>query len=152
MTPSPPRITRLAPNEIFVFGSNTQGRHGRGAAWTASQNFGAEYGIGSGRTGQCYAIATKRPTAEDRRRLEVMPLDRVNDQVQRFMAYARARYELTFLVTEIGCGLAGYKPEQIAPMFAGAPENVRLPQSFIDVIKTPATAHPPDQSSNGAEG
>ena len=128
MSPSPDNITTLHPNEIFVFGSNTQGRHGAGAALHARRNFGAKYGIGMGYTGQCYAIATKDGN------LRTLKLENIEVQVVRFLDQARANPGHIFLVTEIGCGLAGYTAEQIAPMFKGTPENVRLPARFIDVL------------------
>ena len=124
-------ITHLKPNEIFVFGSNLSGIHGAGAAKVAFKLFGAEYGIGEGMTGQCYAIPTKDA------KLRTRPLDEIYDAVIRFLNTAKRRKDLTFLVTPIGCGLAGYKPEQIAPMFATAihMDNVVLPKEFSDRIK-----------------
>lgn len=121
---SPARITHIAPNEIFVFGSNEAGRHGAGAARQAFLFFGAKWRVGRGRTGQCYAIPTKD------RGVQTLPLEAIAFNVAEFLAYARQHPELTFLVTAIGTGLAGYSPKQIAPMFAGAPANVRLPAKF----------------------
>ena len=111
--------------EIFVFGSNLAGRHGAGAALHAFKKCGARYGVGEGRTGDSYALPTKDEN------LRVLPLNYINKvSVTRFMAYAKARPELTFRVTAVGCGLAGYKPEQIAPFFRNAPENCLLPAEF----------------------
>lgn len=129
---TPTLITSLGPNEIFVFGSNTVGHHNGGAALTAYKLFGAEYGVGRGRTGRCYAIATKGMIPAGW--LETLPLSTIAMHVRDFLAYADAHPDLRFLVTEIGCGLAGYTPEQIAPMFAGAPGNVSLPARFWAVI------------------
>lgn len=123
-------ITRLQPNEIFVFGSNYAGRHGKGAALTALRKFGARAGQGTGLMGQSYGIATKGW------RLDVLPLHSIGVQVARFLRVAAANPELRFLVTEIGCGLAGYKPRDIAPFFRGAPPNVILPASFVRVLET----------------
>lgn len=109
---------------IFVFGSNWAGRHGKGAALTARNDYGAVYGIGVGRTGNAYAIPTK--DAE----LRTLPLASVEKHVAAFLLYARQHPELDFLVTRIGCGLAGYKDHQIAPMFADAPNNCRLPDGW----------------------
>lgn len=109
---------------IFVFGSNQAGRHGRGAALEAKHRWGAEYGVGEGRTGCAYAIPTKD------RHLSVRPLEAIALSVTMFLSYARSHPELTFEVTAIGTGLAGYKPEQIAPMFKGAPENCQLPEGW----------------------
>ena len=122
---TPERITELAPNEVFVFGSNYAGRHGRGAALLAKRKFGARTGQGAGMMGQSYGIATKD------RRLGVLPLVKIQAQVNRFLRYAEARPALTFMVTQIGCGLAGYKPKHIAPFFKDAPANVALPLSFV---------------------
>ena len=120
---TPPKIYSLEPNQIFVFGSNLAGRHGRGAAKDALK-FGAVHGKGSGLHGQTYAIPTKD------RNIKTLPLPHIQGSVDVFIGFASACPNLQFLVTEIGCGLAGYKPEQIAPMFANAPGNVVLPESF----------------------
>jgi hypothetical protein len=109
---------------IFVFGSNTAGRHGKGAALEARQKWGAIYGQGDGRQGDSYAIPTKDEV------LHTLPLRAISGSVFRFIIYAHDHPDLIFEVTEIGCGLAGYRPEQIGPMFRGAPENVHLPASF----------------------
>lgn len=126
MNPSPEHITKLEPHQVFVFGSNYAGRHGKGAALIASRKFGARHGTGTGLMGQSYGIATKG------RRLEVLPLSIIGIQVGRFCRFAQQHPELEFLVTPIGCRLAGYKPSQIAPMFQNAPANVRLPASFYN--------------------
>jgi hypothetical protein len=117
-------ITKLKPNEIFVFGSNLSGRHGKGAAKTAMR-WGAKYGMGNGPSGQTYAIPTKAVSVYQR-----LPIERIREFVCEFLQYARQHKELSFLVTEIGCGLAGYKPKDIAPMFKGCSENVVLPERF----------------------
>lgn len=114
---------------IFVFGSNLAGRHGKGAALEARQKYNAEYGVGVGRTGNAYAIPTKG------HRLEVLALDTIKRYVDNFLVYARQNPELQFKVTAIGCGLAGYTPEQIAPMFKGYPENCVLDVRFVEVLK-----------------
>ena len=122
---TPTNITTLGPNEVFVFGSNLAGRHGKGAALTAQRNFGARYGQGIGPMGQSYGIATKGW------RMEVLPLPEIGQQVERFLRYARAHPDLKFFVTEIGCGLAGYQPRNIAPLFGSdIPANVVLPAAF----------------------
>ena len=113
---------------IFVFGSNLAGRHGKGAALWARQHRGAVYGIGQGRQGQSYAIPTKDE------RLRTLPLETIGAHAVRFMDYARIYPELSFQLTPIGCGLAGYGPEQIAPLFKGAPPNVILPPEFAAVL------------------
>jgi hypothetical protein len=114
---------------IFVFGSNLSGRHGRGAAFTAKQFWGARNGKGIGRWGQSYAIPTKDEE------LFVLPIRDIRKYVEEFLAYARAEKELTFLVTAVGCGLAGYKDEAIAPMFKDAPPNCVLPSAWKTILQ-----------------
>lgn len=109
---------------IFTFGSNAAGRHGKGAALFAKLHHGAVTGVGHGRTGDAYAI----PTKDDK--LRVLPLSRIRAYVAIFLNYAIRHPELEFTVTRIGCGLAGYKDGDIAPMFAGAPENCILPTGW----------------------
>lgn len=120
-------VRTLKENEIFVFGSNLKGAHGRGAAKYAAQKFGARYGQGTGLMGQCYGIATKD------RNLKVLSLDVIENQIRKFLLFATEKKDLTFIVTPIGCGLAGYKPSQIAPLFYkyNIPDNVRLPDVFL---------------------
>jgi hypothetical protein len=120
--------TRAAPRiEIFVFGSNTAGRHGKGAALAALREHGAIYGQGVGLQGRSYAIPTKGQLG---RNLYTLHLSTIRRNVEEFLDFARANPEMTFRLTPIGCGLAGYKPEQIAPMFVGAPPNVIMPPEF----------------------
>jgi len=109
---------------IFVFGSNLAGRHGKGAAMTARIEHGAIYGKGKGRQGNAYAIPTKDYY------LRSLPLDEIKTYVFEFIAYARRHPELEFVVTRVGCGLAGYTDEQISPMFADAPINCKLPAGW----------------------
>ena len=120
------RIESLRADEIFVFGSNRQGWHGGGAAAYARQRFGAVWGEGIGRTGQCYAIPTMGGAVE-----------KIRPYVEEFIVYAEAHPELTFLVTEIGCGIAGYTVTQIAPLFSATLDmpNVLLPQRFVEYLR-----------------
>lgn len=122
---TPEKITSLQPCEIFVFGSNLQGMHGGGAARMAYRKFGAAWGKGTGLHGQSYAIPTMHGGVET-----------IRPYVEEFIAFARTHKELTFLVTPIGCGIAGFKAEDIAPLFkdAIAEENIILPESFEKVI------------------
>jgi hypothetical protein len=113
---------------IFVFGSNLAGRHGKGAALWAKRMHGAVYGQGEGPQGDSYAIPTKNE------KLKTLPVLVIGAYVNRFLAYARAHPDLVFEVTPIGCGLAGYKPDDIAPLFAWAPANVNLPIEFRAVL------------------
>ena len=105
------------------FGSNGQGAHFGGAAATAVHKFGAKMGQAEGLQGQSYAINTMDSE------------DEMYAQIDRFLDFAKSHPELTFLVTEIGCGIAGYSPEQIAPHFKDHPKNVVLPDSFTQILK-----------------
>lgn len=113
---------------IFVFGSNLAGVHGAGAALEANENFGAEYGVGVGPTGRAYAIPTKD------KNIQTMPLDTIASFVAAFLKYAASQPKTEFFVTAIGCGLAGYTPEQIAPMFKDAPMNCTLHRRLVEVM------------------
>src|SRR5437868_4556251 len=120
MTP-PKAHTVTPPSVIFVFGSNLAGYHGAGAARDAVMYWEARYYHGKGRQGYAYAI----PTKDDK--MQPLPLGAIASYVRDFLQYARTYPQLDFQVTAIGCGLAGYRPEQIAPMFKNAPPNVHLP-------------------------
>lgn len=124
------QVRDLAPGQIFVFGSNEGGRHGRGAAAQARRQYGAKPGQGAGLMGRSYGIPTKDA------KLNVLGLGRIRRYVARFLEDAAAAPHLHFLVTEVGCGLSGYQPADIAPLFAGARalENVSLPASFWAVL------------------
>ncbi|MDR1792501.1 MAG: hypothetical protein LBR36_03535 [Bacteroidales bacterium] len=119
-------INELGENEIFVFGSNLEGFHGGGAAALAFQKFGAEWGKGVGLQGKSYAIPTMHGGVET-----------IKPYVDDFLLFAKAHPELKFLVTEIGCGIAGFTPREIAPLFRPAIdeniENVYLPERFFRV-------------------
>ncbi len=119
---TPERITQLKPNEIFVFGSNLAGAHGGGAARLAYERFGAVRGQGVGLQGQSYGIPTMHGG-----------VDVIKPYVDEFIAFAKAHPEMKFFVTKIGCGIAGFTTEEIAPLFADAMdvENVILPQEFV---------------------
>ena len=122
---TPEHITTLRDNEIFVFGSNLAGMHGGGAARVARQRFGAVLGVGVGLQGQSYAIPTMQGGVET-----------IRPYVDEFIAFAKEHPELHFLVTRIGCGIAGFRDSEIAPLFAAALplENVSLPRSFVKAI------------------
>jgi hypothetical protein len=113
---------------VFVFGSNLAGRHGKGAALFALKNHGARYGQGEGRQGNSYGIPTKDE------QIRTLDLATVATHVSRFLEYARQHESETFQVTAVGCGLAGYSPKQIAPMFKDAPPNCVLPLEFRDIL------------------
>ena len=119
---TPDFITELKENEIFVFGSNLEGMHGGGAARLAYNKFGAIWGQGVGLQGQSYGIPTMHGGVED-----------IKPYVDEFIEFAKSHPELTFLVTRIGCGIAGFRDEEIAPLFKECIEinNVILPRSFV---------------------
>lgn len=120
---TPEMITQLRPNEIFVFGSNLAGAHGGGAARIAYNKFGAIWGQGTGLQGQSYAIPTMHGGP-----------DKIKPYVDEFIQFATAHPEYNFLVTKIGCGIAGFTPDEIAPLFSNAMklENVILPKEFVE--------------------
>jgi len=125
---TPDYITELKEDEVFVFGSNTAGIHGAGAARLANKIFGAEWGVGVGITGRCYAL----PTKDDD--IWTLPLNRIQEYVTDFLEFAKENPNKIFLTTAIGCGLAGWSPDDIAPMFKNHPKNVILPKEFHDII------------------
>ena len=122
---TPENMTSLKAGEIFVFGSNLQGCHGGGAAAAAMRYFGAVWGQGVGMQGQCYAIPTMHGG-----------VDVIRPYVDEFIEYAQQHPELTFYVTRIGCGIAGFTDSQMAPLFAKALDmpNVALSKSFVDLL------------------
>lgn len=124
---TPSFITSLKDGEVFVFGSNKEGMHGGGAARIAYEKFGAKWGEGIGMTGMCYAIPTMDGSIE-----------LIRKYVDDFTEYARSHPELTFLVTRIGCGIAGWTDAEIAPLFREASKlaNVTLPKSFWRVLES----------------
>lgn len=123
---SPQWITTLADDEVFVFGSNLEGLHGGGAALLAYERFGAVWGQGTGLQGKSYGIPTMHGG-----------VDVIAPYVDEFIAFAREHRELKFLVTEIGCGIAGFTIEEMAPLFKDAidEENIYLPQRFIKILE-----------------
>jgi hypothetical protein len=128
---TPEKISELGPNDVFTFGSNTAGIHGKGAAKLALERFGAMWGKGHGHYGQSYAIPTREMDG-NRALLRTLPLDVIAGHVRDFLLYADSSPEITFYVTKIGCGYAGYSEDEIAPMFlqAHVPSNVILPAEF----------------------
>jgi len=118
---TPDFITELKPDEIFVFGSNLAGMHGGGAAYAAWRKFGAIMGQGVGLQGQSYGIPTMQGGVET-----------IQPYVDDFIIFAKAHPELFFYVTRIGCGIAGFRDEEIAPLFTAAKgvPNICLPESF----------------------
>jgi hypothetical protein len=123
---TPKKITTLKENQIFVFGSNKEGLHGAGAAKLAYEKFGAIWGQGQGFQGQSYAIDT------------MSGFETIEKEVEMFIRYARQfkNIPITFLVTEIGCGIAGYSVEEIAPLFKDCVniENIHLPKRFWEIL------------------
>ena len=123
---TPERISELKPNEIFVFGSNLAGSHGGGAAQLAYKRFGAIWGQGVGLQGQSYAIPTMQGGVET-----------IRPYVDEFIEFAKQHPEMKFLVTKIGCGIAGFRVEEIAPLFYQAIDckNIILPKEFDDIVQ-----------------
>ena len=126
------RIDVLEKDEVFVFGSNLAGKHIGGAARAAHKKFGAQWGVGVGLAGQSYAIPTMQGG-----------VDTIKPYVDQFIEFAAKHYELKFLVTRIGCGIAGFKDEEIAPLFKDAVgvSNIYLPKQFYDIIVAPYLEH-----------
>ena len=118
---TPEFITELKPGEIFVFGSNLRGMHGEGAAYVAYRKFGAIMGQGVGLQGQSYAIPTMQGGVET-----------IRPYVNEFIEFAKAHPELMFLVTRIGCGIAGFTDTEISPLFESAHniDNIVLPEGW----------------------
>jgi hypothetical protein len=131
---TPNHIKELKENEIFVFGSNKQARHGKGAALTARNKFGAIYGQSEGLQGQSYAIITK----ELRKDYQPVSLQEVKEGVDTFIQFAKDNENLTFYVVELGCNLAYFTVEQIAPLFKSAMtiKNIYLPERFVNNLQT----------------
>lgn len=123
-------ITKLEDNEVFVFGSNTQGVHGGGAARFA-MNFGAVYGQAFGLQGKTFAIPTVDYTKSGK-----MKVSEIKKYVDKFLDFTLKHKDKKFLVTEIGCGIAGFKVEDMAELFREALEydNVYLPKRFYDYL------------------
>lgn len=126
---TPDNVYNLAPNHIFVFGSNLLGRHGNGEAKKALR-FGAKWGVGIGLKGKTYALPIRGLS------LERLSMNTISEHVANFGAFAEKYDDLVFLVSEIGCGPDEYTPEEIAPLFAACATlpNVFLPARFWQVI------------------
>lgn len=123
---TPEFITELKSDEVFVFGSNLAGMHGGGAAYIAFKQFGAVMGCGVGLRGQSYAIPTMQGG-----------VDTIKPYVDDFISFAKEHTELFFYVTRIGCGIAGFRDKEIAPLFKEALglKNVCLPETFVKAVK-----------------
>lgn len=122
---TPEMITIMGPKDVFVFGSNLAGKHCSGAARTAVNRFGAIWGQGEGLQGRSYALPTMQGG-----------VDTIKPYVDRFIEFAKKNEKLTFYVTKIGCGIAGFRISEIAPLFKDAlgVKNIRLPQEFADIL------------------
>jgi len=131
---TPKIVKKLKDNEIFVFGSNRQGRHSLGSALTARLKFGAIYGQAEGLQGNSYAIITK----ELRKNFKSVSLKEVKKGIDNFIIFAKENKHLTFYVVELGCHLAYFSVEEIAPLFREAInlENVYLPERFLENLQT----------------
>ena len=122
---TPDYITELKADEVFVFGSNLAGMHGGGAAYVAWRQFGAVMGCGVGLRGQSYAIPTMQGGVET-----------IKPYVDEFISFSGQHPELFFYVTRIGCGIAGFRDKEIAPLFSEAlhRNNICLPETFVKVL------------------
>lgn len=122
---TPSMVRSLAENEIFVFGSNLAGSHGGGAARCAYEHFGAQWGVGTGIQGQSYAIPTMHGGLED-----------IRPYVDEFLDYAQSHPEKQFLLTRIGCGIAGFRDSSMAPLFLRAMEmpNISIPAEWLPIL------------------
>lgn len=135
---TPENIVSLDENEIFVFGSNEAGIHGAGAARIAFLKFGAKMGLGNGLSGSSYAIPTKDSN------IETLPLERVKIYLDEFITFVLNNQHLTFYLTKIGCGLAGWDIEDVKRIFwkviedynpdteCSVPANLIIPKEFYD--------------------
>lgn len=118
--------------EIFVFGSNLAGKHHGGSARHAWERYGAIFGKGEGLQGESYAV----PTLDEN--FNKLPLDKIHFHVDNFLVFASHHPDMKFNIVAIGCGIAGFKPEEIAPLFDSAPDNCVLPEEFLKVLKKEA--------------
>jgi hypothetical protein len=121
------KIYELTQNQIFVFGSNEAGRHGAGAARRARMMWGAKIGQGVGLAGNTYAIPSKN------KEIKVLPIGKIKKYVNEFIEFVKANPQLEFMLTDVGCGLAGFHASQIAPLFKEAKdlENITWPPTFV---------------------
>jgi hypothetical protein len=116
--------------QVFVFGSNLSGIHGAGAARAACLQYGADWGVAEGITGQSYALPTVQKKIAG-----PLSLEEIKAAVDRFIGYAQAHPELEFFVTRVGCVRAGHQDADIAPMFRGAPENCSMPDTWAQYLE-----------------
>lgn len=121
--------TQADIGQIFVFGSNEAGRHGAGAAYAATKNYGAPLGVGFGHHGSSFAIPTKDWIVDS------LPLDVIEFYVKRFVAFTNTFRDAEFFITRVGCGLAGYKDSDIAPMFKGCSETCNFPEEWKQYLE-----------------
>jgi len=128
---TPENILKLEPNQIFVFGSNLAGVHGAGAAWIACKLFGAEMFVGKGLTGNCYAFPTKD------KNIRTLPINKIKAEVLDLFYCIQENPDKEFLITKVGCGLAGYPIEDIAPLFKSFKNlpNAIFPEEFEKYFK-----------------
>lgn len=124
MTNSPDNITELHPNEVFVFGSNLKGQHLGGAAWVALGKFGAKIGVGEGLIGQAYAFPTLDENMQKRTKIALQ------GSVIWFRKTAQSLPALTFYLTKVGCGIAGYSENSMKKLFEDVPPNVIKPEGW----------------------
>lgn len=121
--------TKPEGREVFVFGSNLAGVHGAGAAKEAMNSFGAIWGLGIGHIGKSYAIPTKDEN------IETLSLSSIEEYVSMFVEYANLHQTTDFFITRVGCGLAGHKDSDIAPMFIGCQSNCNFPIEWAQYLE-----------------
>lgn len=148
MKTTPEVITSLNKNEIFIFGSNSAGRHGLGAAKTAKDKFGAEYGVGKGLTGRCYAFPTKYEYMG--KYLRTLPLDLIREEFIDLFSCCDSLPEYEFLLTKVGTGLAGYSVKDIVGCFKdlSIPANLSMPAEFWKELDTYKTGNRSNNAAN----
>lgn len=137
MRVTPEKLTDIGREDNILIGTNEAGIHGAGIARYAYDHWGASLGQGFGPMGNCFGLPTKDWE------IQSLPLDVINNYVERYIDWTQLlrNYKWKNYVTQVGCGLAGFTPEEIAPMFAKCIKynNIWLPQSFIDVINNPSS-------------
>lgn len=139
-------VTELPEDTVFVFGSNLAGQHDSGAARVAAQHFEAVTGVGRGWAGQTFAI----PTLNEH--LQQMPLSQIEHYVDDFKIYAKNHPKIKYFLTALGCGIAGYKVSEIAPLFKGIHSNVIFPESFRPYIEEDAVSQFPNLTAEMVHG
>ncbi len=117
-------IKGLKDNQVFIFGSNLAGRHAGGAARQAHEDFRAEWGVGEGLTGKCYAFPTLDENHQKRSDEDL------KESVKKLWLTVVANHDKEFLLTKVGCGIAGYSENYMRDLFKGFPKNLIKPENW----------------------